>query len=84
MILRLLTVVKGFWKIFLRAEGQELRAEGQGARDATDAAAKENRLPRRDSNFIAEVMDMMEGWKRSEKRFANGIYTGQSYWEKCE
>ena len=35
---------------------------------------------RRDSNFIAEVMDNMNGWRRGEKQIATGIYRGQKCW----
>ena len=38
---------------------------------------------RRDSNFIAEVMDHMPGWKRGEGRITTGVYRSQLYWEKC-
>ena len=37
---------------------------------------------RRDSNFIAEVMDNMNGWKRSDTPISSGIYKHQKSWER--
>jgi len=37
---------------------------------------------RRDSLFLAEVMDNMEGWKRGEGRITTGIYKAQQFWFK--
>lgn len=37
---------------------------------------------RRDSLFIAEVMDNMDGWKRSDTPISNGMYRGQKCWHK--
>jgi len=39
---------------------------------------------RRDSNFIAEVMDHMDGWKRGDNKINYGQYRSQNYWEKAE
>ena len=39
---------------------------------------------RRDSLFIAEVMDNMDGWKRTDHKISSGIYRGQSYWQRVE
>ena len=39
---------------------------------------------RRDSLFLAEVMDNMEGWKRSEKTIDYGQYRAQMCWMRIE
>jgi len=61
------------WEIFCSDNCRSLWIVAQGER---------GNPTRRDSNFIAEVMDNMDGWKRGEKQIGSGQYKNQRCWEK--